>query len=204
MELVRTGQQKKNVRVLQVTANGVTDVVSQIPNVVSQIPDVVSYLPQALPEGLSNVQGWDGEKLGLSAAGLVYLTAKPGVLLAALDSFIAAPFQTVIEFVRGRRSWKRSDFVVDERLGEGSFGTVYTGVILPKNLSDDDDELVGRRGRRLEEFDDYKKFKKVVLKKVRLGFSLLNLVNRNPTFSLYQLNEEPQGHSASMWRFIYL
>lgn len=161
--VVRTKQTKV---LVQIVANGVTDVVTQL-------PELVSYLPEAATEGLSNVSAlaghWDGEKLGLSAAGLFYLTAKPGVLTGTLDTYLGAPIQAVIEFVRGRRSWKRSDFVVDERLGEGSFGTVYTGVILPKNVSAEEELLVGRRGRRLEEFDDYKKFQKVVLKKVRIS-----------------------------------
>lgn len=166
---------RKNL-VVQVVANGVTDVVTQLPwigdSLQHGVPELVSYLPEAATEGLSNVSAlaehWDPDRLrvaGTSAAGLFYLTAKPGVLTGALDTYLGAPIQAVIEFVRGRRSWKRADFVVDERLGEGSFGTVYSGVILPKNLSAEE-ELVGRRGRRLEEFEDYKKFKKVVLKKV--------------------------------------
>lgn len=81
--------------------------------------------------------------------------------------YIGAPAQAAIENLRGRRSWKRTDFVIDQRLGEGSFGTVYTGVILPKGVNPD--EEFGRRGRRLEEFEDYKKFKRVILKKVKVG-----------------------------------
>lgn len=157
---------------VRVVANGVTDVVTQLQH---GVPELVSYLPEAATEGLSNVSALanhlDADRLrmaGTSAAGLFYLTAKPGVLTGALDTYLGAPMQTVIEFVRGRRSWKRTDFVIDERLGEGSFGTVYTGVILPKNVSAEE-ESVGRRGRRLEEFENYKKFKKVVLKKVKVG-----------------------------------
>lgn len=181
---------EKNKLVLQVVANGVTDVVTQLPWIADSlqhgVPELVSYLPGAATEGLSNVSAlaehWDGEQLrvaGTSVVGLFYLTAKPGVLTGALDTYLGAPIQTLIEFVRGRRNWKRRDFIIDERLGEGSFGTVYSGVIVPKSVSSE--EELGRRGRRLEEFEDYKKFKRVVLKKVckRHSETLIRVCNLN-------------------------
>lgn len=69
-------------------------------------------------------------------AGLVwiYLTARPGVLLGAIDSYLLAPLQLGLDSLLGRRSLKRSDFVIGEKLGEGSFGVVYAGAIVPKNM----------------------------------------------------------------------
>lgn len=54
-----------------------------------------------------------------------------------------------------------SDFVVGEKLGEGSFGIVYSGAIVPKNMSVED--RLGKRGRRLEMDERFKD--KVILKK---------------------------------------
>ncbi|KAG0559882.1 hypothetical protein KC19_10G136600 [Ceratodon purpureus] len=165
--------------VLEVVANGVADVVMQLPwidTLQHGVPELYSYIPDAA-SGLTKsnvlkslVELSDGERIrvaGASMLGWIYLTARPGVLKGALDTYVAAPFQALLESVRGRRGWKRTDFVISERLGEGSFGTVYVGYILPKGVSADDE--LGRRGRRLEEFEDYKKFKKVILKKVKVG-----------------------------------
>lgn len=57
------------------------------------------------------------------------------------------------------------DFIVGEKLGEGSFGVVYVGAIVPKNINMKD--RVGRRSMRVTVDDD--RFKqKVILKKVCL------------------------------------
>ncbi|OVA13703.1 Protein kinase domain [Macleaya cordata] len=95
----------------------------------------------------------------------VYLTARPGVLIGAIDAYLLAPLQLGFDSILGRRNLKRTDFVIENRLGEGSFGVVYSGVIVPKNVSVED--RVQKRGRALE-FDE--RFKeKVILKKVKVG-----------------------------------
>lgn len=97
--------------------------------------------------------------------GWVYLTARPGVLMGAIDTYVLAPLQLVVDGLLGRRNLKMNDFLVGERLGEGSFGVVYYGVIVPKNVIVE--ERVGKRKTRLE-FDD--RFKeRVILKKVSLA-----------------------------------
>ena len=156
-------------------ANGIPEVV--IDTLQHGVPELYSYIPDAAVGGLSEltnssvvralVELSDGERMrvgGASVLGWIYLTARPGVLKGALDTFVAAPVQSLIESMRGRRGWKRTDFVISDRLGEGSFGTVYAGYVLPKSVRAEDE--FGRRGRRVEEFKDYKKFRKVILKKV--------------------------------------
>ena len=164
--------------VTKMVANEIVKVVMQFPwvdTIQQGVQDPGGVLAQFASSG-SNLGGpvsWvvglaDGERVKLvggASVAWVYLTARPGVLRGAFDTYLWAPVQSVIEAVRGRRNWKRKDFLVGDRLGEGSFGTVYSGVVLPRSL--DEEEELGRRGRRLEEFDDYKKFPKVVLKKVR-------------------------------------
>lgn len=60
------------------------------------------------------------------AGGLwVYLTIRPGILAGALDAYLAAPLQAGIDALRGRTTFKRTDFVVGRMLGEGNFGTVF-------------------------------------------------------------------------------
>ncbi|EFJ20614.1 hypothetical protein SELMODRAFT_108899 [Selaginella moellendorffii] len=104
--------------------------------------------------------------LGGSLLGWIYLTAKPGVFLGAVDAYFLAPVQAVVDRALGRRGLKRSDFVVGQKLGEGSFGTVYAGAILPKDFQQEQE--IGKRSRRLEEYQGYKKFQKVTLKKVKM------------------------------------
>lgn len=55
----------------------------------------------------------------------VYLTVRPGVLAGAIDAYVLAPIQNVLYVVKGRKAYKRTDFVIGRRLGEGSFGTVF-------------------------------------------------------------------------------
>ncbi|KAJ0975474.1 hypothetical protein J5N97_017439 [Dioscorea zingiberensis] len=71
----------------------------------------------------------------------------------------------VLDSLLGRRNLKTSDFVVGERLGEGSFGVVYSGAIVPKNVSVDD--RIRKSPRRLEMDGRFKE--KVILKKIKVG-----------------------------------
>lgn len=115
----------------------------------------------ALTSGLSDAQRW--ALLGFLAATWLYLTARPGVLSGAVDTYVLAPLQLALDSVLGRRSLKMSDFVVGERIGEGSFGVVYAGAVVPKNGAVVE-ERSGRARTSLQNDDRYKE--KVILKKV--------------------------------------
>ncbi|KAL3678881.1 hypothetical protein R1sor_021837 [Riccia sorocarpa] len=104
----------------------------------------------------------------ITAIGFTYLTARPGVLLGAVDAYFFAPIQYLLDSIRGRKNWKSSNFVVENRVGEGSFGAVYAGVILPPNV-EQSPQQVGRRARRVEEIEGSDSFPKVILKKVKIG-----------------------------------
>ncbi|GLT75549.1 hypothetical protein SLA2020_472660 [Shorea laevis] len=98
----------------------------------------------------------------------IYLTARPGVLIGAIDAYILAPLQVGFDSLIGRRSLKRTDFLIGDKLGEGSFGVVYSGVIVPKNVNVE--ETMQKRGRRRKALDVDDRFKeKVVLKQVKVG-----------------------------------
>ncbi|OAY67264.1 Serine/threonine-protein kinase STN8, chloroplastic [Ananas comosus] len=101
--------------------------------------------------------------LGLS---WVYLTARPGVLVGAIDAYLLAPLQLGLDGLLGKRNLKMSDFVVGERLGEGSFGVVYAGAIVERGAGAEE-RADGRRGRRVEM--DGRVKEKVILKKVKVG-----------------------------------
>ncbi|MQM11587.1 hypothetical protein Taro_044496, partial [Colocasia esculenta] len=126
-----------------------------------------------LRDGFSQLQGVGAglpefERWGILVfAGLcwVYLTARPGVLMGAVDAYLLSPLQLGLDSLLGRRNLKMSDFVVGERLGEGSFGVVYSGAIVPKNVIIE--ERVGKRRTRLESDDRFKE--RVILKKVKVG-----------------------------------
>lgn len=110
------------------------------------------------------------EKWGLLVlAGVtwIYLTARPGVLVGAIDAYVLAPLQLGLDTLSGRRSLKRTDFLVGDRLGEGSFGVVYSGVVVPKNVSIDDSSRISSGRRALQSDQRFKE--KVVLKKVKIG-----------------------------------
>ncbi|CAM8913752.1 unnamed protein product [Rhodiola kirilowii] len=112
----------------------------------------------------------DGEKLGFFIfASLVwtYLTARPGVLLGAVDTYLLAPLQIGFDGLTGRRRLQRKDFVIGEVLGEGSFGIVYSGAIVPKNMSVDEKVQKIGKGKGLRLDKDFKE--RVILKKVKVG-----------------------------------
>lgn len=92
----------------------------------------------------------------------IYLTARPGVLLGAIDAYLLAPLQLVLDRLTGRRSLKMTDFAVGNKLGEGSFGVVYSGAIVPKDWNGE--EMGRMKGRSLE--SDKKIKERVILKKV--------------------------------------
>ncbi|KAK3212799.1 hypothetical protein Dsin_017505 [Dipteronia sinensis] len=120
---------------------------------------------QRFTEELSDFQRWGFLVFG----GLtwVYLTARPGVLIGAIDAYLLAPLQLGLDSLTGRRSLKRTDFVIGDKLGEGSFGVVYSGAIVPKNVIVEDRGQKRGRGRPLELDSRFKK--KVILKKVKNG-----------------------------------
>jgi len=80
-----------------------------------------------------------------------------------VDAYVLAPLQLALDSALGRRSLKMSDFVVGERIGEGSFGVVFFGAVVPKNGAVVE-ERSGRARTSLQNDDRYKE--KVILKKV--------------------------------------
>lgn len=131
-----------------------------------QFPIFESGLVQfrRITDDLSEFQKW-----GLLVfAGLVwiYLTARPGVLIGAIDAYILAPLQLGLDSLRGRRRLKSTDFVIGNKLGEGSFGVVYSGAIIPKIGTLEERTQKRGRGASLELDGRYKE--KVILKKVTL------------------------------------
>ncbi|GJN14723.1 hypothetical protein PR202_gb01578 [Eleusine coracana subsp. coracana] len=118
----------------------------------------------AVTAGLSDAQRW--ALLAFAAAAWLYLTARPGVLSGAMDAYVLAPLQLALGRATGRRSLKASDFVVGERIGEGSFGVVYYGAVVPKDGAVLE-ERAGRARTSLQNDDRYKE--KVILKKIKIG-----------------------------------
>ncbi|CAA7051152.1 unnamed protein product [Microthlaspi erraticum] len=116
----------------------------------------LSHLPafDDFQNRFSDTQKWEF----LASAGLVwfYLTARPGVLIGAIDAYLLAPLQLGLDTLIGTRRLKRSDFLVKEKLGEGSFGVVYSGVLLPKQRVILKKVKVGIRGA--EEFGEYEEW----------------------------------------------
>jgi len=123
---------------------------------------------ESVTEGLSDVQRWG--VLVFGGLTWIYLTARPGVLVGAIDAYLLAPLQLGFDSLVGRRNLKRSDFVVGEKLGEGSFGVVYSGVLVPKNGNGNDGsrDVVQKRGRGKATKVEAKSKDKVILKKVLL------------------------------------
>lgn len=87
------------------------------------------------------------------------------MLVGAIDAYILAPLQLGLYSLIGRRNLTMSDFVVGDRLGEGSFGVVYSGAVVPKNFPAE--ERLGNMKRRLEA--DGRLKERVILKKVKVG-----------------------------------
>ncbi|GAU30030.1 hypothetical protein TSUD_161160, partial [Trifolium subterraneum] len=87
----------------------------------------------------------------------LYLTARPGVLFGAIDAYLLAPMQLVLDSLSGRRNMKRSDFLIGGKIGEGSFGVVYSAVLVTKIKESERGKL------------DVKSKDKVILKKVKVG-----------------------------------
>lgn len=132
----------------------------------SQLPALQQLTGAAdLPE----VEKWG--LLVLAGVTWIYLTARPGVLMGAIDAYVLAPLQLGLDTLSGRRSLKRTDFLVGDRLGEGSFGIVYSGVVVPKNVNVDDNVRRSRQQKIDQRFKE-----KVILKKVLLS-QLLLLIN---------------------------
>lgn len=115
----------------------------------------------ALAASLTEPERWAAA--GLLAVVWLYLTARPGVLSGAVDAYLLAPLQLALDSALGRRSLKMSDFVVGERIGEGSFGVVYSGAVVPKGGAAVE-ERRGKAKTKLQLDDRYKE--KVILKKV--------------------------------------
>jgi hypothetical protein len=116
---------------------------------------------EELTAGLTEPERW--ALFGFVAVTWLYLTARPGVLGGAVDAYVLAPLQLALDSVLGRRSLKMSDFVLGERIGEGSFGVVYAGAVVPRGGA-----VVEQKGKaktKLMLDDRYKE--KVILKKVR-------------------------------------
>ncbi|KAL9275211.1 Serine/threonine-protein kinase STN8, chloroplastic-like protein [Drosera capensis] len=115
----------------------------------------------------------DTEKWGIAiVAGVtwLYLTARPGVLLGAIDAYLLASLQSGLDSLSGRRRLKRTDFFITERIGEGSFGVVYSGILLPKDVNVEEFANVRGRGKARLALDLNDRFKdKVILKQVKLG-----------------------------------
>ncbi|WOK96727.1 hypothetical protein Cni_G05434 [Canna indica] len=103
-----------------------------------------------------------GEIVALLGLIWVYLTVRPGVLVGAVDAYVLAPLQLGIDSLLGRRNLKMSDFVVGDKLGEGSFGIVYYGAIVSKNASVNDG--LEKRGSRTKLNQQYKERVKVGIK----------------------------------------
>ncbi|CAF1696118.1 hypothetical protein HID58_050003 [Brassica napus] len=121
----------------------------------------VDFVGQSLSHYLpafNDTQKW-------ASLGLVwfYLTARPGVLVGAIDAYLLAPLQLGLDTLIGTRRFKRSDFLVTEKLGEGSFGVVYSGVLLPKNSS----RLMNKATLKSLVGEEFKE--RVILKQVKLG-----------------------------------
>ena len=118
---------------------------------------------QGLTESLPENEKWGV----LVFAGLVwvYLTARPGVLIGAIDSYVLVNVHKVFDVMSGRRCLKSGEFFIGEKLGEGSFRVVYPGVVGPKGfIAEDIVRISGSKRRQLEKDDRFKE--KVILKQV--------------------------------------
>ncbi|KAL3715300.1 hypothetical protein ACJRO7_007089 [Eucalyptus globulus] len=145
-----------------------SDIAQLVDQSLSQVPLFQSGYERILgaAKELPEMQRWGVVIFG----GLtwVYLTARPGVLIGAIDAYVLAPLQVGVDSLSGRRRLKRSDFLIGDKLGEGSFGVVYFGVVVPKNVNVE--ERVQKRGRGRRALNSDERFKeKVILKQVKVG-----------------------------------
>ncbi|CAI9098608.1 OLC1v1035287C1 [Oldenlandia corymbosa var. corymbosa] len=134
----------------------------------NNLPDYDQFFQSLAFQQLPESQRW----ALLLSAGLawLYLTARPGVLIGAIDAYLLAPLQVGLDTLTGRRSLKRTDFLIGERIGEGSFGVVYSGVIVPKGAQVElKNPTVSSARRKALQPDDSMFKEKVILKKVKLG-----------------------------------
>ncbi|KAG6769658.1 hypothetical protein POTOM_025314 [Populus tomentosa] len=122
---------------------------------------------QSVTEELSDTQKWG--LLVFAGVAWLYLTARPGILIGAIDAYLLAPLQLVLDSLTGRRNLKRGDFLVGDKLGEGSFGVVYSGVVVPRNAIVEDKVPKRGTGRALQLDERFKE--KVILKKVKVGIT---------------------------------
>ncbi|KAF6985192.1 hypothetical protein CFC21_003089 [Triticum aestivum] len=125
--------------------------------------DALSRMEE-LTAGMNEAERW--ALFGVVAVTWLYLTARPGVLSGAVDTYVLAPLQQALDTLLGRRSLKMSDFVVGERIGEGSFGVVFSGAVVPRG-GPAVEERAGRAKTKLQLDDRYKE--KVILKKIKVG-----------------------------------
>lgn len=100
-------------------------------NIPKELLDTNFYVDkfQSASEELPDIQKWG--VLVFVGLAWIYLTARPGVLIGAIDAYLLAPIQLVLDSLSGRRNLKRSDFLIGNKIGEGSFGVVYSGVLVP-------------------------------------------------------------------------
>lgn len=127
----------------------------------------VDHFPSIIQSGilqfqeLPDMQRW--EFLVFGGLIWIYLTSRPGVLIGAIDAYLLAPLQLGLDNLSGKRNLKTRDFLVGDKIGEGSFGVVYSGVLVPKNVLDGE---VNNKGRSKAALLDPKAKDKVILKKV--------------------------------------
>ncbi|CAI8606643.1 unnamed protein product [Vicia faba] len=129
----------------------------------------VHHFPSIVQSGilefqeLPDMQRW--EFLVFGGLIWIYLTSRPGVLIGAIDAYLLAPLQLGLDNLSGKRNLKTRDFLVGDKIGEGSFGVVYSGLLVPKNVLDGD---LNNKGRSKAALLDPRSKDKVILKKVKV------------------------------------
>ncbi|XP_051131045.1 serine/threonine-protein kinase STN8, chloroplastic isoform X2 [Andrographis paniculata] len=125
---------------------------------------------QELPAQLPEAQRWGW--FAFAGVTWIYLTATPGVLVGAIDAYLLAPAQLLFDTLTGRRGLNSNNFLVGNRLGEGSFGVVYSGMVFPRNVSVDatlrGTANASSRSRASLKVDG-RSTERVILKKVKVG-----------------------------------
>uniref|UniRef100_A0ACD5TG55 Uncharacterized protein n=1 Tax=Avena sativa TaxID=4498 RepID=A0ACD5TG55_AVESA len=152
---------------------------------------------EALTAGLPDAERW--ALFGFVAVTWLYLTARPGVLGGAVDTYVLAPLQLALDTVLGRRSLKMSDFVVGERIGEGSFGVVYSGAVVPRGGAVVE-ERVGKAKTKLQLDDRYKE--KVILKKIKAVTGAKECGDYEEWFNYRMARAAPEACADFMGSFV--